>query len=211
MRVMLTVRLLGALALTGCNVLTQAQVGPVVAAAGGKAHAGAEGSASLYLDMRAGDDWADCSLGGHACEHPETAKRAGVRNGIFVRGSDLGFAMGVEPGYFLGLTSGQRLLLLSAGGRFGFETLHGTAYGSAGASGAFTAGFAVQRSYDSRAHILCRELTYLTASLQGTIDYLPAATGSPTIPGVSLLFGVIGLDDSGAESDRARSAGACPL
>jgi hypothetical protein len=202
--------LIGALGLSGCNLLTQAQVGPVVAIAEKKAHVGAEGNATIYLDMRAGDDWADCHFGNGSCQHPEVATRAGIRSGVFARGTDLGVALGLEPGYFFGRTDGQKLFLLSAAGRFGFETLKGTAYGSAGASALFTSGLVVHKSYDLRAHILCRELTYLTASLQGTIDYLPAATGSPAIPGVSLLFGVISLDDGGADSDAGLSRGTCP-
>ncbi len=210
MRAMRVLGLVGALGLSGCNLLAQGQVGPVVAVAEKKAHVGVEGNATMYLDMRAGDDWADCHLGNGACQHPETATRAGIRSGIFARGTDLGLALGLEPGYFYGRTDGQKLFLLSAAGRFGFETLNGTPYGSAGASAAFTSGLVVHKSYDSRAHILCRELTYLTASLQGTIDYLPAAAGSPAIPGVSLLFGVISLDDSGADSDAGFSRGTCP-
>jgi hypothetical protein len=210
MRASALIGFLGGLALCGCNVLWQAQAGPVVASAEKKAHVGAEGNAAAYLDLRAGDNWVDCHLEGRACEHPESAKRSGMRGAIFARGTDLGLAMGIEPGLFLGRTDGQKLLLLHAGGRFGFEALAGTVYGSAGLSGAFTAGLLVHRSYDSRAFIRCRQLRYLTASLQGTIDYLPAASGSPVIPGVSLLFGVISLDDGGADSDVGPSGATCP-
>lgn len=210
MRVIRPIRLLGALALSGCNMLLQAQAGPVVASLEKKAHVGAEGGAALYLDARAGDEWADCHLEGRSCQHAEMAKRAGGRAGLFARGTDAGFALGGEPGVFLGRTDGQKLFLLDAGGRFGFETLQGTAYGSAGVSGGFTAGLVVRKSYDPHAYILCRELTYLTASLRGTIDYLPAAAGAPVIPGGSLLFGVMSLDDGGAESDSGPSRGTCP-
>jgi hypothetical protein len=210
LRVIRSISLLGALALSGCNLLLQAQAGPVVASVEKKAHVGVEGGTAMYVDMRAGDEWADCHLDGRACRHAEVARRAGSRAGFFARGTDAGFALGGEPGIFLGRTDGQKLFLVEAGGRFGFETLQGTAYGSAGVSGGVTAGLVVRRSYDPRAYILCRELTYLTASLRGTIDYLPAAAGAPAIPGVSLLFGVMSLDDGGAESDSGPSLGRCP-
>jgi hypothetical protein len=200
----------GSVALCGCNVLAQVQAGPIVAGSEKKAHAGGEASAALYADMRAGDTWADCHLASAACQHPELARRAGLRSGVYVRGSDLGVAFGMEPGIFIGSTDDKKILLLSLNGRFGAETLHGTTYGTAGLTGAFTGGIMIHKSYDPEARILCRNLTYLTASLQGTIDYLPAAAGSPVIPAASLLFGVISLTDSGADADYGPSRGLCP-
>lgn len=211
MRAVVRAGLIGCgLALSGCNVFWQAQGGPVVAVARREARPGVDASVTMHVDMLAGGTWLDCHLNGGSCEPPEVAVRFGPRSGYYLRGTGLGFAMGTEPGIFLGRTDGQKLFLLSAGGRFGFETLGGTAYGSVGASGALTAGVAIRKSYDARALILCRSLTYLTASLQGTVDYLPAAAGAPTIPAVSLLFGVIGLDDGGAPSDYGMSGGSCP-
>jgi hypothetical protein len=198
------------LALSGCNVLWQAQGGPVIAVAQREARPGVDASAAMYVDVAASGTWLDCHLNGASCEPPEAATRFGARSGYYLRGTGLGFAMGVEPGLFLGRTDGQKLFLLSGGGRFGFETLGGAAYGSAGVFGALTAGVAIRKTYDARALILCRSLTYLTASLQGTIDYLPAAAGAPSIPAASLLFGVIGLDDGGARSDHDMSGGTCP-
>lgn len=198
------------LALSGCNVFWQAQGGPVVAITRRGARAGVDASAAMYVDVAPGGKWLDCHLNGGSCEPPESATRFGAHSGYYLRGTPLGFAMGTEPGVFVGRTDGQKLFLLRTGGRLGFETLGGTVYGSAGASGAFTAGVVIRKSYDARALILCRSLTYLTASLQGTVDYLPAAAGAPRIPAVSLLFGVITLDDSGAPSDLAMSGGICP-
>jgi hypothetical protein len=212
MRAVVRAGLIGCgLALCGCNVLLQAQAGPVVAVARREARPGVEGSAAMYVDMTAGSTWLDCHLDGGSCEPPEAAVRAGGRNAYYLRGTGLGFAMGLEPGIFVGRTDGQKLFLLSGGGRFGFETLGGTAYGTVGIQGALTAGVAVRKSYSARALILCRSLTYLTASLQGTADYLPAAAaGASPIPAVSLLLGVIGFDDGGAPSDYGMSEGRCP-
>lgn len=196
------------LALAGCNLLGHAQAGPVVPFVKGVPHGGGEASFLGYLDMRAGDTWASCHLNGGSCEPPETAARAGGSNGVFVRGSSLGFGMGMTPGIFVGSTDAQKVFVLNGAGRLGFETLHGTAYGLVGAQGTLTGGIAVQKNYDPRARILCRSLTYLTASLQGSVDYLPAA--GTTIPAVSLLFGVIGLDDGGAPSDRGVPDARCP-
>ncbi len=160
--------------------------------------------------MRAGDTWASCHLAipSGSCEPPETARRVGGSNGVYVRGSSLGFGMGMMPGIFVGATDARKVFILGGAGRLGFETLHGTAYGSVGAQAALTGGIAVQKSYDPGAYILCRSLTYLTASLQGSIDYLPSPGAK--IPAVSLLFGVIGLDDGGAPSDRYVPGANCP-
>ena len=211
MRAVVRAGLIGCgLALSGCNVFWQAQGGPVVAVAQREARPGVDASAAMYVDVAPAGAWLDCHFNVGSCEPPEAATRFGGRNDYYLRGTGLGFALGMEPGVFVGRTDGQKLFLLSAGGRFGFETLGGTAYGSVGASSAFTAGVAIRKSYDARALILCRSLTYLTASLQGTLDYLPAAAGAPSIPAVSLLFGVIGLDDGGAPSDYGMSGGSCP-
>jgi hypothetical protein len=61
-----------------------------------------------------------------------------------------------------------------------------------------------------RIELLCRSLTYVTATLQGTLDHLPGADGTPTIPTVSLLFGIAGLSDSGAPSDERVPGAHCP-
>ncbi len=196
------------LALSGCNLLGHAQAGPVVPFVNGVPHGGGEASFLGYLDMRAGDTWINCHVNGGSCEPPETARRAGGSGGVYVRGSSLGFGMGMMSGIFVGATDAQKVFILDGAGRLGFETLNGTAYGSVGVQGAFTGGIAVQKTYDPQARILCRSLTYLTASLQGSIDYLPAA--GTKIPAVSLLFGVIGLDDGGAPSDRRVADADCP-
>jgi hypothetical protein len=198
------------LALSGCNLFGHAQAGPVAPFANGVPHGGGEASYVGYLDVRAGETWAKCHLAipAGSCEPPETARRAGASDGVYVRGSSLGFGVGMTPGIFVGATDAQKVFILDGAGRLGFETLHGTPYGSVGVQGALTGGIAVQKSYDPRALILCRSLTYLTASLQGSIDYLPAAGAK--IPAVSLLFGVIGLDDGGAPSDRYVPGANCP-
>ena len=91
----------------------------------------------------------------------------------------------------------------------GLGTLGGTAYASVGGAGTLTAGFVVRKSYDKRAWVLCRALDYLTFSLEGVIDYAPAAN-LPPIPGVALLLGYIGFDDAGAPSDRNVPGANCP-
>ena len=198
------------LALSGCNLFGHAQAGPVAPFVNGVPHGGGEASFLGYLDVRAGDTWVDCHLAipAGSCEPPETARRVGGSNGVYVRGSSLGFGMGMMPGIFVGATDAKKVFILDGAGRLGFETLHGTAYGSVGAQAALTGGIAVQKSYDPQARILCRSLTYLTASLQGSIDYLPAPGAK--IPALSLLFGVIGLDDGGAPSDRRVPDADCP-
>lgn len=188
--------------LAGCNVIGRAQGGPAVVAANDTPYGGAEGNADVLVDLMASSD-------PDAPEpRDETATRVGIASGAYVRGTGLGFGVGGRAGAFAGATNADTLLLGSLQAEGGMQTYEGAAYGAVGGVGGVTFGVRVDRSYDDKAEVLCRSLTYLTFTAQGIVDYLPSV--DVPVPGAALLIGVAGLEDAGAPSDKARPAARCP-
>ncbi|MDI3283149.1 hypothetical protein [Polyangium sp. 15x6] len=191
-----------ALLVTGCNVLGHTQLGPTVASRDGTPVGGVEANANMYVDMQPADDFANRR------PLPETARRWGLATGAYLRGSPLGVGLGMRPGIFVGSTDAKLAILGTAGLSLGLQTLEGTTYGNVGLYGMLAAGIPVRKTYDPKALVLCRSLTYVTIGLQGHLDRLPALEES--IGTLGLLVGVLGLEDSGAPSDRKNPDVDCP-
>src|SRR5689334_7533356 len=107
----------GSFLLAGCNIVPQMQAGPLVGKLGQATVGGGELDLTSHLDMAASREWLDCRLNGRSCQPPETAGRGGISSGMYIRGSTLGFGIGLKPGLFVGSTSASTILLLAGGGR----------------------------------------------------------------------------------------------
>jgi len=199
-----------ALALAGCNLVAQLQGGPVVGKLEKTPVVGGEADMTIYLDLVASQEWEDCHFNNGPCMPPERATRLGTASSVYTRGSNAGFGLGAEEGFFAGTTDAKRMVLFAGGARLGLETLRGTAYASAGGYARLSVGFTISKTYDPHAILLCRQLNYLTFSLQGTVDAMPAASSPSTLPAASLLVGIAGVNDSGAPSDQQVPGARCP-
>jgi hypothetical protein len=197
-----------AIALAGCNVVGQVQAGPVLGNLDQARVGGGQADLTTYWDIAAADGWLDCHLRGTPCIPPERATRFGISAGVDARALSAGFTSAAAGGAFYGTTDATRLVLVAGGARAGVELLHGRASFAGGPFARVTAGFPIRKTYDPHALILCRELTYLTFTLQGTVDDAPRP--GIVLPAVALMLGITGLHDSGAPSDRDPSSGQCP-
>ncbi|MDI1443694.1 hypothetical protein [Polyangium sp. 6x1] len=191
-----------ALLATGCNALGHTQIGPTVSFANGAPNGGVEANTNIYVDMQPAEDFLDRK------PPSEVARRWGIASGAYLRGSTLGFGLGLRPGLFVGSTSAKVAVVGTAGGSFGLQKFEGTSYGNVGLYGMLAVGIPVRKTYDPNARILCRSLTYVSIGLQGNLDALPARDTS--IGTLGLHVGILGLDDAGAPSDAQNPDVDCP-
>jgi hypothetical protein len=205
-------------ALLGCNFLFHGQAGPVVgtsaadvpegseAQATGKIVVGGEASGTVDIDMAAGAEWST------GRPQPDHASRLGPSQSVYLRGSNDGVALGMRPGVFVAGTNTEWMGRVGGALDVGLASFDGRPYGAVGFTGSLGGGFTVDKSYDDRALILCRNMTYLTLTAQVSYQRIPDGPSDRGVDMVSgaLLFGVTSFSDGGAPSDAANATTRCP-
>lgn len=207
---------MGCVVLSGCNVVGHAQLGPVFASsqvdlsspdveAPRRLSGGGELNGTLDLDVTAGSEWLE------GRPPPEHASRVGPSAGVYLRGTSEGVGLGAREGVFIAGTNADWTGRLGVAVDLGFASYEGRPYGSVGLSAAATGGFTISKSYDPNARILCRSLTYLTFTLEGSYQRLPdGPQRGVDVLSAGLLVGVAGLDDAGSPGDAVHATTRCP-
>lgn len=166
---------------------------------------GIEATGSFDLDFAAGDAFLESR------PQPDHAQRLGPTEAVYLRGTSEGVGGGVRGGFFVAGTNTDWMGRIALALDGGFASYEGRPYGALGATAAVTGGFTVDKSYDPKAWWLCRSLTYLTFTLEGSYQRLPDGPEQGVdVWSAGLLVGLAALDDGGAPSDAANATTRCP-
>lgn len=202
--------------LSGCNAVAHAQVGPVFAASRidpvtataetpRRYSGGGELNGTIDLDIAAASEWLDSR------PPPEHAGRFGPSAGVYLRGTSEGVGVGAREGAFIAGTNADWTGRLGAVVDLGVASYEGRPYGAIGLTAAATGGFTIAKSYDPNAYVLCRSITYLTFTLEGSYQRLPDGPQKGVdVLSAALLIGVASLDDAGSPGDAVNATTRCP-